>query len=168
MLREQYKDSSLPPKLHLSQQHMSLVLMRMTEGRTNLLGADQTTKLCSFPAVLLGKRMPGQHSCCFAPTLEGYLDEEFLVLFSWLYHLSLELTHLQNSCGQLLLLSVETGPATDFLFLLNNNNKKPNVSHTCYRWIAAIQTHPNMTYNTKIAEYTFGTQYVNNSSRAHE
>ena len=105
---------------------MSLVLMRMTgEGRTNLLGADQTTKFCSFPAVLLGKRMPGQHSCCFAPTLEGYLDEEFLVLFSWLYHLSLELTHLQNSYGQLLLLSVETGPAiADFLFLLNNNNTK--------------------------------------------
>lgn len=52
------------------------------------------------------------------------MDEEFLVLFLWLYHLSLELTHLQNSYGQLLLLSVETGPAiTDFLFLLNNNNK---------------------------------------------
>lgn len=51
-------------------QHVFLVLMRMTgEGSTNLLGIDQTTKLCSFPARAPGKEhaRPGLLLLCPHP-----------------------------------------------------------------------------------------------------
>lgn len=155
--------------------------MRTTGGVWMELLRTRIAKLFWKKSVLLGLEhltlnTPNQHStavlCSHPERLFGWRVFGFVLFFMVISSFSRTYPLTKFICypftkfiWAVTVVICETGPAiTDFLFLLN---WRTNISHKCYRGLA-IQAHPNMTYKTKLAEYTFGTQYVSNSSRDHE